>query len=280
MSESTSENPLGILRRRRRDMVVMYVFLIAVALWWLFPLVTMLRESLEHGGIGNFWWVLSHSLNGVHLPRALLNSLVIAVIDAALVCTVGSLAGYAFSRIQFPCRETTYTFVLVFLAVPGTAMLVPIYYITGQLGLFNSYLGVALPEAALTLPFAVLLMRNAFDGLSDSLFEAASIDGAGHLRKYFSVALPLVVPTMINLGVLCLMWSMHNFIFPSVLITDPDLTTAAQAVQNIRGVFAPTPQETSRFFAALSVLTIPILAIVVISLRWMRHGIAVGGSKE
>jgi len=280
MSESTSENPLGILRRRRRDMVLMYVFLIAVALWWLFPLITMLRQSLEYGGVSNFWWVLTHSLNGVHLPRALLNSLVIAFIDAVLVCAVGSLAGYAFSRIRFPGREITYTFALVFLAVPGTAMLVPIYYITGRLGLFNNYLGVALPEAALTLPFAILLMRNAFDGLSDSLFEAASIDGAGHFRKYFSVALPLVVPTMMNLGVLCLMWSMHNFIFPSMLVTNPDMTTAAQAVQSIRGVFAPTPQQTARFFAALSVLTIPILVLVVISLRWMRHGIAVGGSKE
>ena len=88
-----------------------------------------------------------------------------------------------------------------------------------------------------------------------------------------------VVPTIMNLGVLCLMWSMHNFIFPSLLVTNPDMTTAAQAVESIRGVFAPTPQETSRYFAALTVLTLPILAIVVISLRWMRHGIAAGATK-
>lgn len=279
MATSTADNPLAILRRRRRDSIVIYGFLILVTLWWLFPLITMLRESLEYGGLENFWWVLGHSLNGVRLPRALVNSIVVAVIDAALVCIVGSLAGFAFSRLRFPFRESIYTFVLVFLAVPGTAMLVPVYYITGQLGLFNSYLGIALPEAALTLPFAVLLMRNAFDSLDDSLFEAASIDGAGYIRKYFTVSLPLVVPTIMNLGVLCLMWSMHNFIFPSLLVTNPDMTTAAQAVESIRGVFAPTPQETSRYFAALTVLTLPILAIVVISLRWMRHGIAAGATK-
>lgn len=280
MAESTIDNPLGILRRRRRDSFVMYGFLILLGLWWLFPLITMVQVSLQYGGLENFWWVLTHSLNGVSLPRSLLNSVIIAIIDAFLVCAIGSLAGFAFSRIQFPGRESIYTFVLVFLAVPGTAMLVPVYFITGKLGLFNSYLGVAIPEAVLTLPFAVLLMRNAFDGLSGSLFEAASIDGAGYFRKYFRIALPLVVPTMITLGVLCLMWSLQNFIFPSLLVTDPNLVTAAQAVQNIRGVFAPTPQETSRFFAALTVLTLPIIVLVIITMRWMRQGIAAGATKE
>jgi ABC-type glycerol-3-phosphate transport system permease component len=273
-------NPLAILRRRRRDAVLMQILLLVLALWWLFPLITVVRSSLQVGGFGNYATVLTKSINGVLLPRTFLNSLAIAVLHALLVCSAGSLAGYAFSRLRFPARESIYYFVLAFLAVPATAVIVPVYFITGKLGLFNSYIGVALPEAALTLPFAVLLMRNYADGISDSFFEAAAIDGAGQFRLYWSIFLPLARPTLINLATLCVMWSFQDFLFPSLLLNESNLTTAAQAVQTIRGAFAPTPQQTAQFFAALALLALPAVLLVVVGLRWMTHGLTAGGSKE
>lgn len=276
----TLDNPLAVLRHRKRDAVIMQVVLVVLALWWLFPLITVVKQSLQVGGFGNYITVLTQSLNGVRLPRTFLNSIVIAVLMAFLVCISGALAAYAFSRLRFGGREWLYYLVLVFLAVPATAVIVPVYFITGKLGLFDSYLGVALPEAALTLPFAVLLLRNYADGIPESLFEAASIDGAGHWQMFRVIFLPLARPTMINLATLCMMWSFQDFLFPSLLINSPDLTTAAQAVQTIRGAFSPTPQQTAEFFAALVLLAVPALVLITVGLRWMTVGITGGGSKE
>jgi ABC-type glycerol-3-phosphate transport system permease component len=280
MARLQEANPLEILRRRRIDATVMQVLLLVLALWWLFPLITVIRQSLQVGGFGNYAHVLSTTLNGVFLPRTFLNSFVVALLHAFFVLAAGSMAGYAFSRLRFRGRELAYYLVLVFLAVPATAVIVPVYFLTGKLGLFNSYLGVALPEAALTLPFAVLLLRNYADGIDGSFFEAASIDGAGHFRMFTSIFLPLSRPTLINLGTLCIMWSFQDFIFPSLIIKSPQLTTAAQAVQTIRSAFSPTPQQTAQFFAALVLLAVPAVVLIVIGLRWMTMGLTSGGAKE
>ena len=107
---------------------------------------------------------------------------------------ISTTAGYAFSKLQFRGRELSFAAVILFLAVPGTALIVPVFHITSQLGLFNNYLGVALPEAALTIPFGVLLMRNYGRNIDDSLIEAAKLDGAGHFRVFWHVFLPLARP--------------------------------------------------------------------------------------
>ncbi|WP_433214437.1 carbohydrate ABC transporter permease [Microtetraspora malaysiensis] len=272
--------PLRALRQRRRDSVAVYGILLAGAALWLFPLVTAVRASIAHGGVANYWTVLTSTYNGVSLLGAFVNSLIVAALHAILVCGVGALAAYAFSKIRFPGRETLYHAVLIFLAVPGVAIIVPVYWITGQLALFNTHLGVALPEAALTLPFAVLMLRNYADGIPDELLEAARIDRAGHGQAFWHVFLPLCRPALINLGALSAMWSLQDFLFPSMILKRSDLSTAAQAVRTIESSFGPTPEQTSQYFAALVLLAVPVIVLVVGGLRFITQGITSGGVKE
>ncbi|WP_405144646.1 carbohydrate ABC transporter permease [Sphaerisporangium sp. NBC_01403] len=272
--------PLARLRQRRRDNVIVYVTLIIGAALWAFPLITAVRASVAYGGFGNYLTVLSGKFNGVGLVRAFGNSLVIAILHALLVCAVGAMAAYGFAKLRFPGRETLYYLVLIFLAVPAVAVIVPVYWITGQLGLFNSPLGVALPEAALTLPFAVLLLRNYADGIPNDLIEAARIDRAGHARIFWHVFLPLSRPALVNLGALCVMWSLQDFLFPSMILKRAELSTAAQAVQTIQSAFGPTPEQTSQYFAALVLLAVPAVVLVVGGLKFITQGITAGGVKE
>jgi ABC-type glycerol-3-phosphate transport system permease component len=258
----------------------MYVLLFAMAAWWLLPLVTVLIKSLQVGGFANYWAVLSTRINGVLLPQTLVNSLLVAAMHAGFVCATAALAGYAFSRIEFAGRTVLYYASIAVLAVPATALIVPVYYVTGQLGLFNSLVGIALPEAALTLPFGVLLMRNFGVTVPPSFFESAQLDGAGHARMFWSVYLPLGRPVLINLASLSVMWSLQDFIFPSLLLRDPTKNTAAQAVQTIRSAFGPTPEQTAQYFAALVLLAIPAVVLIIIALRWMAAGLTAGGIKE
>jgi ABC-type glycerol-3-phosphate transport system permease component len=272
--------PLAHLRTRRTDNAIIYAVLIAGAALWAFPLITAVRASLAYGGFGNYWTVLTGTFNGVGLLRAFGNSLLVAALHAVLVCVVAAMAAYAFAKLRFPGREALYYGVLIFLAVPAVAVIVPVYWITGQLGLFNSPLGVALPEAALTLPFAVLLLRNYADGVPDDLIEAARIDGAGHGRIFRHVFLPLSRPALINLAALSVMWSLQDFLFPSLILRKSELSTAAQAVQTIQSAFGPTARQTSQYFAALVLLAVPAVVLVVGGLKFISQGLTAGGVKE
>jgi ABC-type glycerol-3-phosphate transport system permease component len=273
-------NPLHFLQLKRRDKIIIQVALVALTLWWIFPMWTALSSSVAFGGIGNYFSLLTEPVNGVYLPLTFLNSAVIALIQAVAVCSVAALAGFAFSRIQFRFRETLYYAVLICLAVPGTAIIVPVYYVSGTLGLFDSYWGVALPEAALTLPFGVLLIRNFADSLQASAFEAAKVDGANIWQTFIYVFLPQMRPPLINLAILCVMWSFQDFLFPSLLLRNPALTTASQAVQTIQGAFGATPQQNSEYFAALVLLSVPAVLLVAFGLRWVSRGLTGGGTKE
>jgi ABC-type glycerol-3-phosphate transport system permease component len=273
-------NPLRRLRERRRDNATIYAVLVIGAALWLFPLVSTVRQSVQFGGFHNYLTVLTTDYNGVNLIRAFANSLLIALLTVVLTCGIGALAGYAFSKIDFVGREVLYHACLLLLAVPAVAVMVPVYWITGNLGLFNSPIGVSLPEVVLTLPFAVLLLRNNADGIPNELVEAARIDGASHLVIFRRIFLPLSRPALINLAALCVVWSVQDFIFSSMLLTNAGSTTAAQAVQSIQGAFSPTPIEHSQYFAALMLLAVPAIVIVVLGLRFITQGMTAGGVKE
>jgi len=124
------------------------------------------------------------------------------------------------------------------------------------------------------------MLRNYADGIPDELIEAALLDGAGHGRIFRHVFLPLTRPALVNLAALCAVWSIQDFIFPSMLLNDSSATTAAQAVQTIKAAFGPTPVQTSQYFAALMLLAVPAIAIVVFGLRYITQGITAGGVKE
>lgn len=268
------------LRQRGRDNVTVYAVLVIGAALWLFPLISTVRQSLQFGGFHNYLTVLTTDYNGVNLIRAFANSLVIAALTVLLTCGIGAMAGYAFSKIDFPGREALYHAGLLLLAVPAVAIMVPVYWITGNLGLFNTPIGVSLPEVVLTLPFAVLLLRNHADGIPDDLIEAARIDGANHAMIFRRVFLPLSRPALINLAALCVVWSVQDFIFSSLLLTNASSTTAAQAVQSIQAAFSPTPIEHSQYLAALMLLAVPAIVIVVLGLRFITQGMTAGGVKE
>jgi ABC-type glycerol-3-phosphate transport system permease component len=268
------------LRARGRDNATVYAVLVIGAALWLFPLISTVRQSLQFGGFHNYLTVLTTDYNGVNLIRAFANSLLIAALTVVLTCGIGAMAGYAFSKIDFPGRETLYHVGLLLLAVPAVAIMVPVYWITGNLGLFNTPIGVSLPEVVLTLPFAVLLLRNHADGIPDDLIEAARIDGANHAMIFRRVFLPLSRPALINLAALCVVWSVQDFIFSSLLLTNASSTTAAQAVQSIQAAFSPTPIEHSQYLAALMLLAVPAIVIVVLGLRFITQGMTAGGVKE
>jgi ABC-type glycerol-3-phosphate transport system permease component len=271
---------LSMITRRRRDRVILYVLLTVTALIWIFPLYSAMQRALAVNGFHNFVQIFTHPLDGIPIWRTYLNSFVIGAIHATIVVTASTMAGYAFSKLRFRGRDLYYYGTILFLAIPGTAILIPLYYVTRELHLFDNYLGVALPEAALTLPFGVLLMRNFGDNVPDVLIDAALIDRASHFQIFRKVFLPIARPAVINLTVLCFMWSLQDFLWPVIFFSKPSMTTAAQAVTTYQNSLTSSPQDTALYNASLVLLAVPAIALVLFGMRFITNGLTSGAVKD
>ncbi|WP_308797790.1 carbohydrate ABC transporter permease [Agromyces silvae] len=276
----TDDNPMKMVITRGSDRIAIYALLIIMALAFAFPLYSMVAKSLQGFGIDNYTSLFTQPVGGVSILTTYVNSFIIGAFHAAIVVVISTTAGYALSKLKFRGREISFVGIILFLAVPGTALIVPVFHITGELNLFNTHLGVALPEAALTIPFGVLLMRNYGRHIDDALMEAAMLDGAGHFRAFWHVFLPLARPVVVNLIVLCFIWSLQDFLWPSMLFTNPDLTSAAQAVASFSNVLGRSPEDFGRYNASLVLLAIPAVLFVLFGLRFIVNGLTSGSTKD
>lgn len=222
----------------------MRVFLVAAALFWLLPTLGLLLSSflsptdLNKGG---WWQVLTapsrltagnyeRLLANDTITGSLLNTFAIAVPATLLVLVLGSLAGYAFAWLEFPGRDWLFLVVVGLLVVPVQVALIPVSELFGTIGLFETTAGVVLFHTAFGLPFAVFLLRNFFAQIPRELLEAARLDGAGELRLFTRVVLPLGGPAIASLGIFQFLWVWNDMLVALVFAdsASPPVTVALQ----------------------------------------------------
>ncbi|MFD3697253.1 carbohydrate ABC transporter permease [Streptomyces sp. NPDC058646] len=220
------------------------VFLVLAALFWLMPTLGLLISSflsptdLNRGG---WWQTLSaparltsdnyeRLLANDTITGSLLNTVAIAVPATLLVLVLGAFAGYAFAWLEFPGRDWLFLVVVGLLVVPVQVALIPVSELFGAVGLFETTAGVVLFHTAFGLPFAVFLLRNFFAEIPRELLEAARLDGAGELRLFTRVVLPLGGPAIASLGIFQFLWVWNDMLVALVFAdsANPPVTVALQ----------------------------------------------------
>jgi multiple sugar transport system permease protein len=160
---------------------------------------------------------LLFTVDGGYFKYWLLNSVIYAVVTAALATAVSTLCGYALAKYRFRGRKVVFGLVVGSLLVPSTALVVPLFLLEHDVGLINSYQGVILP--LLVYPFGVYLMSLfATDAVPDVLVDAARVDGAGEFRAFWKVSRPLLMPGMVTLFLLAFIGTWNNYFLPLVLL--------------------------------------------------------------
>ncbi len=272
---------MNIILTSKIEKYMIQISIYFLAILWLFPVVIALRNSLLVKGFDNYVYLFTHEIGGVSLVSTFINSSIIAAGDSALILAISTLAAFAFSKIHFRGKEILYSFILMCLAIPGIVVIIPFFYILKQLHLYNTLWAVILAEVVLTLPFAVLMIRNFFDNLPDELMESAHMDGANKYRIFSNIYLPLSLPALVNLGVLSIMWSFQDFLLPTMFLTNKSLTTATLAVNSFKGAFGGfNPEDQGRFYAALVMLGLPAFVIFIFAQKFIRNGVTSGALKE
>ncbi|WP_031525441.1 carbohydrate ABC transporter permease [Streptomyces sp. NRRL F-5123] len=220
------------------------VVLLVVGLFWLLPTVGLLLSSLRTPTdiAASGWWKVFTSpsqltvtnyrtlLDNHAVTDSLVNTALITVPATLLVVVIGALAGYAFAWMDFPGRDWWFIAVVAMLVVPVQVALIPVAKLFGDIGIFGDISGVVLFHTAFGLPFAIFLLRNFFAEIPRELLEAARLDGAGELRLFLRVVLPLGGPAIASLGIFQFLW-VWNDMLVALIFADSDSQPITVALQ-------------------------------------------------
>lgn len=211
-----------------------------------------------------------------NLSTYLWNSLIVTVAAVALCATVSTLAAYVLARMTFWGRGILGTFFLSGLMLPFQLATVPIYHLLASVGLVNSRLGLVLVYAATGLPLAVFILAAFFRQLPGELEEAARLDGAGEIRLFFSVMLPLVRPALTTVAAITFVLQWNDFFFPLVLMRSEEKFTVTVGLTSFFGQYST---DVGPLFAGLVLAILPLLLLFSVAFRQIISGLLVGASK-
>jgi ABC-type glycerol-3-phosphate transport system permease component len=218
------------------------IFLIVIALLWLIPtfglLVESFRDPAQYAN-GGWWEAIVHPaqltatnyealLQNSTITSSFLNTVYITVPATILVVLIGSAAGYACARVEFPGRDALSLVGVGLLVIPIQIALIPVVKLYGLMGISGTILSVILFHVGFGLPFAVFLLRNYFAGIPRDLMEAARMDGASEGKIFFRVILPLGMPAIASLGIFQFLWVWNDLLVALVFSnsTSQPLTVA------------------------------------------------------
>lgn len=214
----------------------------------------------------------SRLVEALPFARMLWNSVWIGVVATAVQVATSSLAAYAFARLRFPGRNVVFVLYLATLMIPLQVLVVPLFTQMRYLGIVDSYAALLAPSLASA--FGVFLLRQAVAQVPQELDEAATIDGAGHLRIFLTVIVPLIRPALATFAVFAFMSNWNSFLWPLVAVRSPELMTLPVGLSTLQGQFTT---EWNVVMAGSVVSVVPIVIFYLFAQRWVINSVARSG---
>lgn len=278
----------GMRKRKIRPIyVLIHLFLLFVAVLMLFPFVWMILNSFKTTAeitrippsflpenityIKNFVIVLGKYNFGIFFK----NSVYYAVIKTLMVLYVSSITGYVLAKFQFRGRNAIFLMILATMMIPWPATLIPNY----QMMVWFNWLDkdISILYSGLTSAFGVFMMRQFAFSISDSLMEAARIDGAGEMRIFHRIVLPMMMNGLGALAILTFLWEWDNYLWPYLMLNTQAKYTLPIGLAMTKGQFVA---DYGPMFAGITVSVIPVVAVYLVFQKTFIEGVALGGVKE
>ncbi|MDD3207207.1 MAG: carbohydrate ABC transporter permease [Bacilli bacterium] len=294
------ENSLKQTKSRKRlrikpARILLYTVLILLAVSFIFPYVWLISASFKEpsqifnttfsliplDGNGKIHFVIQNYISAIeylNLSKVFGNTMIVCFANTLLNLFFNALAGYAFARIQFKGRDIIFKIMIASMMVPGAIMTIPNLIISRTLVIDDTLLVLILPFVMSV--YNVFLMRQQFLGLNKEIEEAAIMDGAGHFRIFFTIALPLVSPMLVVLGITTFMWNYNNFMWALVATQSPDVFTLARSLGSLISAGQNNPSMYPQMLAGSVIVSAPLIVIFFALQRYILKGINIGGVKE
>ncbi|MFG2042467.1 carbohydrate ABC transporter permease [Dactylosporangium sp. NPDC048998] len=206
--------------------------------------------------------------------RITVNSFVLAVVSTALLLITSSTAAYAFARLNFPGKNVIFVAYLATLMIPMQVLVVPLFIEVRAFDLVDTYASLIVPTIASA--FGVFLLRQSVAVLPKELDEAAFVDGAGHIRIFLRITLPLIRPALVTYGLFAFMSSWNAFLWPLVVIRSREFMTLPLGLASLSGEYTI---QWNAIMAGSVVSIVPILALYAVAQKHIVQSVAQAGLK-
>ncbi|GAA0485712.1 carbohydrate ABC transporter permease [Microbacterium aurantiacum] len=291
--ENTSVTPPPARRRVKRktwQTVVWFIVLGVITAVVLYPLVWLLfatfKPNAEFGQnpgllpdnptVQNYLTVMQ-GIAGIPMSRFFLNSLILAVLAVIGTVLSSALAAYAFARIQFKGLGILFAAMIGTLLLPFHVVIIPQYLLFNSLGMIDTFWPLVLPKFLATEAFFVFLLVQFMRQMPRDMDEAARIDGAGHIRIFWAIIVPLIRPALITCAIFAFIWSWNDFLGPLIYLTSPDNYPLPIALRlwNDQTSTSDYGATVTASFIAL----VPVLLFFIVFQRFLVDGVATQGLK-
>jgi multiple sugar transport system permease protein len=278
----TTHHPHPHLPTERRSWGSTVIGVVIIALM-LFPLYWMLNVSLQTGGgaVATPWVPLEPTLDGYRSAvteqgRNLVTSLVVSLGSVVLALLIATPAAYALAQFRVPGANLVLFAILISQMVPGIVIANALYSAYSDLGLLNSVPGLILADAGHGIPFGILIMRAFMSGIPRSIIEAARVDGAGQIRAFVSIVLPMSRNGLITAGLFTFLFAWGDFLFALTLTTTEDVRPVTLGIYQYIGSFV---SDWSSVMATAVLASLPAILLLVVAQRYVSAGVTGGAVK-
>jgi multiple sugar transport system permease protein len=273
----------GTRRRGVLDRVLLYIALIAIALFFVFPLIVVVSASLKYRaevfqdvgiipsdpGLENYQALFSGAASFALWFR---NSAIVSIFGTALTLIITSLSAYAFARIDFRFKGFLFGLLITTLVLPSVMFLVPQYKLIATIGLYDSLPALVLPGLAGV--FGVFFMRPFFLTIPLELEEAAYVDGANRWRTFASVVLPLAGPALATLAVITFLAFWNDYLWPTIICQNN--CTLPPGLRSLQRQFTSDP---GLIMTGAVVAALPVLLLYLALQKYIVQSVASSGIK-
>jgi multiple sugar transport system permease protein len=253
---------------------LLYVALSVAALTFIYPFTWMIGASFAPAhevGTMTFWpshptWDNFKSMiEKIPIGRSLINSLLVAVITTSLVIVTGSVVGYALAKMQFKGRQLIFYVIVFTMSLPFQVTLIPNYITMVNLRLVDTFFALIIPFAVSA--FAILMFRQAFQGLPQALIDAARMDGCNETGIIFRILWPNIKPTIVTVAILSFIGSWNEVLWPLIVVRNEKLMTMPQLVT----LFAVGGRADSQLGVKIAAAVLLALPVMIAFLFFQKH---------
>jgi multiple sugar transport system permease protein len=253
---------------------LMYGALLIAALSFLYPFAWMIGAAFApnreigamtlwpaHAGWGNFRTMIAK----IPIGRSLVNSVAVACLTTVLVLLSGSTVGYALAKMRFRGRQLIFYVIVFTMSLPFQVTLIPNYITMVHMHLVDTYLALVVPVAVSA--FAILMFRQAFQGLPQALIDAARLDGCSEMGIIFRVLWPNIKPVLVTVAILTFIGSWNEVLWPLIVIRNEQLMTMPQLVT----LFAVGGRADSQLGVKIAAAVLLALPVMIAFLFFQKH---------
>lgn len=267
--------------------IVVYLIMVLFTVLTIYPILWLILQSFKTNTtylttnklsfppslyLGNYAFVMNQG----NFFSFFKNSVIYSGLTVVLVVLLSNMAGFAFAKLDFKVTRFLHGIFIVGILLTIQSILIPLFLMVTAAGIHNTRWAVLIPYIALGLPMGVYLCTDFEKSIPDELLEAARIDGAGFMKIFFRVALPISAPVSVTLAIITFTGTWNEFVLMSLMVSSEKLKAIPYMVGRYAGALG---SDYGKLFTSLTVSLIPIVVFYLIFRNQITKGVAAGAVK-